>query len=231
MAKQLCRTTIAATVTVVLYNYERNSVVTTPVHSRLTHRLAGHASFEGVSSRRYAFLARGLLRGVYRRIAEDIALAAPPSGSVLDVGTGPGVLLAEIARQRPDLRITGIDPSGDMIAAANRTVSDFGDRVTAQVGDVVELDFADDSFDIVVSTFSMHHWDDVPAAVPELARVLRPGGGLYIYDFQKAPFDVLDAAAGETTLLAGQLARHSVIRTGRPHVRSCERHILVADSA
>lgn len=206
-------------------------MVTTRVHSRLTHRLAGHASFEGASSKRYAVLARGLLRGVYRRIAEDVALVAPPSGSVLDVGTGPGVLLAEIARQRPDLRITGIDPSGDMIAAANRTIRGLGDRVAARVGDVAALDFPDASIDVVVSTFSMHHWPDVPAAVPELARVLRPGGGLYIYDFAKAPFDALDAAAGATAPFAGRSAQHSVIHTGRPHIRRCERHVLVTDAA
>lgn len=203
--------------------------MTTHVKSRFTHRVAGHGSFEGASSKRYAFLARGLLRGVYRRIAEDVALAAPPSSSVLDVGTGPGVLLAEIARLRPDLRVTGIDPSVDMITAANRTIGGFGDRVVARIGDVTRLDFPDASFDVVVSSFSMHHWDDVPAAVPELARVLRPGGGLYIYDLEKAPFDTLDAAAGETTRFAGRAAQHSVIRTGRPHIRRCERHVLVTD--
>ena len=199
------------------------------MHARLTHRIAGHASFEGASSKRYAFLARRVLRGVYRRIAEDVALAAPPSGSVLDVGTGPGVLLDEIARQRPDLRVTGIDPSADIITAANRTISGLGDRVAARVGDVAALDFPDASFDVVVSSFSMHHWPDVPAAVPELGRVLRPGGGLYIYDFAKAPFDALDAAANTTAPFAGRSARHGVIHTGRPHIRRCERHVLIAD--
>jgi ubiquinone/menaquinone biosynthesis C-methylase UbiE len=156
--------------------------VGTRPHSRLAHPITGHPSFKGRSSRRYAFLARGLLRGVYRRIGEDMALTAPPSGAVLDVGTGPGVLLAEIAAQRPGLQVTGIDPSTDMVTAANRTISKYGERVTARVGDVTNLDFPDASFDLIITTFSMHHWDDVPAAVPELARVLRPGGALYVYD-------------------------------------------------
>ena len=202
--------------------------MTTRLHSRLAHPIAGHASFEGRSSRRYAFLARGLLRGVYRRIAEDIALTAPPSGAVLDVGTGPGVLLAEIARQRPDLHITGIDRSADMIAAANHTINTAGDRVAARVGDVTNLDFPDASFDLVVTTFSMHHWDDVPAAVPELARLLRPGGGLYVYDFQRAPFETLDAAARANALFTGRPIQHGVIHTGRPHIRRCVRHVLIA---
>jgi ubiquinone/menaquinone biosynthesis C-methylase UbiE len=175
--------------------------VGTRPHSRLAHPITGHPSCEGRSSRRYAFLARGLLRGVYRRIGEDMALTAPPSGAVLDVGTGPGVQLAEIAAQRPDLQVTGIDPSTDMVTAANRTISKYGERVTARVGDVTNLDFPDASFDLIVTTFSMHHWDDVPAPVPELARVLRPGGALYVYDLPRAPFDTLDAAAQTNSLL------------------------------
>lgn len=204
--------------------------MTTHTRSRITDRMAGHGSFAGPASRRYAFLARRLLRGVYRRIAEDVALTAPPSASVLDVGTGPGVLLAEIARQRPDLRITGIDPSTDMVTSANRTISGFGDRVTALVDDVADLEFPDASFDLVVATFSMHHWDDIAAAVPELARVLRPGGRVYIYDFESAPFDTLDAAARTQRAFTGRPAQHGVIRTGRPHIRRCTRHVLIADT-
>lgn len=197
-------------------------------HSRLIHSVIGHSSFEGRSSRRYAFLSRWPLRGVYRRIGEDIALGAPPSAAVLDVGTGPGVLLAEIAAQRSDVAVTGIDPSADMITAAQRTIRNAGARVSAQVGDVADLDFPDDSFDLIVTTFSMHHWDDVPAAVPELARVLRPGGAVYIYDFADAPFDTLDAAATTNSMRPGG---HGVIHTSRPHIRRCTRHVLIKDTA
>lgn len=196
--------------------------------SRVAHPFAGHASFEGRSSRRYAWLARGLLRGVYRRIAEDIALTAPPSGAVLDVGTGPGVLIAEIARQRPDLQVSGIDRSADMITAANHTIGQLGDRVSARVGDVTNLAFPDSSFDLVVTTFSLHHWDDVASAVPELARVLRPGGALYVYDFQRAPFDALDTAARTKSVFTQGPAHHGVIHTGRPPIRRCVRHVMIS---
>jgi len=174
-------------------------------------------------------MARRLLRGVYRRIAEDIALAAPEHGAVLDIGTGPGVLLGEIARERADLRVTGVDLSVDMIAAAERNIRGFEGRVHARVANVTELPFADDAFDLIVTTFSLHHWDDVDAAVAELARVLRPGGGIYVYDFGRAPFDRLDDGARERGLRPGQ---HTVIRTGQPlHLRFCNRHVLVAEGA
>ena len=74
-----------------------------------------------------------------------------------------------------------------MIAAAKRNLEPFGDRASARVDDATSLPFRDRSFDLIVSSLSLHHWDDPEAAVPELARVLRPGGRVYIYDFPFAP--------------------------------------------
>ena len=94
-------------------------------HSRHEHsrnRNLPHA-FAGRRSRVYDLVARRLLRGVYRGLADDIARSAPADATVLDVGTGPGVLLAELARRRPDLRLVGIDLSADMITAAARNLA------------------------------------------------------------------------------------------------------------
>jgi SAM-dependent methyltransferase len=207
--EELCITTISFYAESCIVQLRRSAVGTRP-HSRLAHPITGHPSFEGRSSRRYAFLARGLLRGVYRRIGEDMALTAPPSGAVLDVGTGPGVLLAEIAAQRPDLQVTGI----------------------------TNLDFPDASFDLIVTTFSMHHWDDVPAAVPELARVLRPGGALYVYDLPHVTLrharrggpDQLPAhgAAGPTQRHPHRPSTHPQMHPPRPDHR--HRHVLTTDT-
>jgi ubiquinone/menaquinone biosynthesis C-methylase UbiE len=172
--------------------------------------------FTGHSSRVYDLVARRLLRVVYRRVAADIATVAPQGAAVLDVGTGPGVLLVELATRRPDLRLTGVDLSADMIAAARRNVAGLGDRVRAEVADVTRLPFGDQSFDLVVSSISAHHWDDPGGAVPELARVLRPGGRAYIYDFPFGPFDQLAAAAASRNVLNGQTPERSRVRTGVP---------------
>jgi ubiquinone/menaquinone biosynthesis C-methylase UbiE len=183
-------------------------------------------AFEGRSSRFYDLAARRVLRRVYRRLAEDVALAAPEGGAVLDVGTGPGVLLMEIARRRADLRLTGVDLSADMVAAARRNLAEFAGRATAEVGDVTELPFADGSFDLVVSSFSLHHWDRPDAAVPELARVLRPGGRLCVYDFRWAPFAALTDTARAASLFTAGQPRQTVIRTGVPFPVRCVRHVM-----
>jgi ubiquinone/menaquinone biosynthesis C-methylase UbiE len=182
--------------------------------------------FQGRSSRIYDVVARRLLRRVYRRLAEDIAGFAPRDGAVLDVGTGPGVLLVELAGRRPDLRLTGVDLSADMVAAATRNLSPFGTRATAQVGNATDLPFPDRSFDLIVSSLSLHHWDDPAAAVPELARVLRPGGRLCSYDFRFAPFDALVDAARARSLFTGQPAAQTPIRTGIPFFPRLVRHLM-----
>ncbi len=81
-------------------------------------------------------------------------------------------------------------------------------------GGVAALPFEDATFDLVVSTFSLHHWEAVAPAVVELARVLRPGGSLWIYDVRSVPDDVLAAAVGEA--FAGRPLRRTLPATRLP---------------
>src|SRR5689334_2990880 len=92
-------------------------------------------AFEGRSSRTYNFVAKRLLRRIYRRLAEDVAKLAPANAAILDVGTGPGVLLMELATRRGDLRLTGVDLSADMVAAATANLAPHAPRASARVGD------------------------------------------------------------------------------------------------
>jgi ubiquinone/menaquinone biosynthesis C-methylase UbiE len=64
------------------------------------------------------------------------------------------------------------------------------------MGDVTSLSFPDASFDVVLSTLSMHHWADPEAGLAEIARVLRPNGRALVWDLRPGavPFhrDVAD---------------------------------------
>jgi SAM-dependent methyltransferase len=68
-------------------------------------------------------------------------------------------------------------------STANRTRTS---NLRFRVGDVAALPFADNSVDLVVSTLSLHHWDDPAAGLNEIVRVLGPGGQAWIYDFRTA---------------------------------------------
>ena len=195
---------------------------------RVHHHRNCPGVFSGRGSRIYDRTARTLLRGVYARIADDLVDVLPEGADVLDVGTGPGVLISELAGRRSDLHLVGVDLSADMVSAAQRNLSEFGGRATAQQGDVVDLPFAAGTFDLVVSSFSSHHWDDPVAAVPELARVLRPGGRLYIYDFGFAPFDVITETARSRDVFGSNPVRTTRIRTGVLFPRRCTRQVLTA---
>ncbi len=180
----------------------------------------GHAQapFRGRASHVYDRMAGVLLRGFYRRVAAEVAAAAPTGAAVLDAGAGSGRLLVELARARPDLELSGVDLEADMIARAEHNVRAAGqrDRIALKVGDVADLPYPDAAFDLVVSTLSMHHWAAVESAVGELARVLRPGGRLWIYDFRRAP------AHGLTEPTAARPAFG-----GRPLVREPVHHGLL----
>jgi ubiquinone/menaquinone biosynthesis C-methylase UbiE len=142
--------------------------------------LIGHA---GV----YDALSRLLLGPLVKRIAADVAAVAPDGAQVLEVGCGPGRLSIRLARQH-GLEVTGLDLDPAMIARARVNADRPGNsdqpRPSFVVGDVAALAFPDRSFDLVVSTLSMHHWADPAAGLTEIGRVLRPGGRALIWDFR-----------------------------------------------
>jgi ubiquinone/menaquinone biosynthesis C-methylase UbiE len=154
------------------------------------HRTRNHANMYGLArhARAYDLVAGILARPLYRRVVTDVTKVALPAGSVvLDVGTGPGRVPRLIAAACPTVEVEGVDLSPEMIARATSAAKATSTRnVHFQVGDVVILPFADKSVDLVVSTLSLHHWDDPAAGLHEIVRVLGPGGQAWIYDFRTA---------------------------------------------
>ena len=162
---------------------------------------------------RYDRHAGWLGRKLYTRIVADAASAGLPAGArVLDVGTGPGRIPRSLAATRPDWVVDGVDLEPRMIEFAR--AQDGGDRVTFTVGDVARLPFPDATFDLIVSSLSQHHWSDVPGAIRDLRRVLRPGGRLWIYDARFALYRATRAA--EQTFGPSTVRREPVRTTWWP---------------
>ena len=130
---------------------------------------------------------RLVLGSLFGPIAADIAAVAPGEARVLEVGCGPGQLSIRLARAH-SLDVTGLDLDLAMIerarANADREFVRVEGRPSFVVGDAASLPFPDRSFDMVVSTLSMHHWADPTAGMAEIHRVLRPGGRAFIWDLR-----------------------------------------------
>lgn len=138
----------------------------------------------------------------YHLVAED--LPAGGAGSrLLDIGTGPGWLLPKIHQARPEWRLTGVDLSRAMVSKARQNLRKAGlaDSISVLAASAERLPFPDGSFDLVVSTGSLHHWRNPIAGLNEAYRVLRAGGQALVYDL------VLGTPAAAVAELARRFGR------------------------
>lgn len=109
---------------------------------------------------------------------------------VLDVGCGNGILLLSAVKRLTSGRGIGIDiwteGSGDNRPEAfrsNAKIEGVAERVTLQNEDARHLPYKNETFDVVFSGLTMHHMKaEVNKAMREMARVLKPGGWMAIYD-------------------------------------------------
>jgi malonyl-CoA O-methyltransferase len=113
-----------------------------------------------------------LQREVAERAAAAALQAVPFPRSVLDVGCGPGALLAALEAARPGAAVAGVDLAPGMVREAAGRVP----RARLAVGDAEALPFAGASFDLVLSTSTFQWLPRLDAALAEIRRVLSPGG-------------------------------------------------------
>lgn len=112
------------------------------------------------------------------RRASIAAAHVGPNMLVADVGTGTG-FLAEAALDA-GARVIGIDISEGMLAQVTSRLA--GRAFEARRGDTSALPLKDDEADAVLGNMVLHHAEDPPAAIREMARALKPGGTLVITD-------------------------------------------------
>lgn len=132
--------------------------------------------------------AAGPLAPIQLFLAVHAGVAMPAEGVVLDMACGPCTQLIRVARLHPHVHFIGMDASAGMLAQAALAIRAAGvDNITLQSGDMCTLAFlADASVDAVMCTMSLHHLADTEALQATLraaARVLKPGGGVYLADF------------------------------------------------
>lgn len=126
--------------------------------------LASPVHAQGEDLRRLGTLARGT-----------------PGLVALDLGCGAGHVAYALAEGGAE--VTAYDLSPEMLATVETEAARRGlDKVRTRRGAAERLPFPDACFDLVATRYSAHHWADVPAALAEAARVLKPGGCLIVID-------------------------------------------------
>ncbi len=127
---------------------------------------------------------RGRLAPVYAPLAEFIVGEfdlAGCDGVGIDVGSGPGTLIIELAKRTKHHWVNAdIDPNAFTFFHETAGKNGLTGRVSSIRADVHELPFRDGYADVIVSRGSYHFWKDKVKAFNEIYRVLKPGGVAFI---------------------------------------------------
>jgi ubiquinone/menaquinone biosynthesis C-methylase UbiE len=112
---------------------------------------------------------------------ELVAAHLSPNATVLDVGTGAGHLSFTLAPHAR--RVIALDPAASMLATVRVVAAERGlAPIETCEASAMALPFAAAEFDLVCTRYSAHHWYDVPQALSEMRRVVKPDGFVLVID-------------------------------------------------
>jgi demethylmenaquinone methyltransferase/2-methoxy-6-polyprenyl-1,4-benzoquinol methylase len=115
--------------------------------------------------------------------------AIQPGNRVLDLGSGTGDIALEIHAHQPDAWPLAADFTVEMMRVGQKRPN--GDALDWCATDALNLPYANESFDAVVSGFLMRNVSDLPRALAEQRRILKPGGRIVILDTTRPPENLL----------------------------------------
>jgi ubiquinone/menaquinone biosynthesis C-methylase UbiE len=150
--------------------------------NRIKMDLKGEERFGPVLSRLYTLFSRGGALGIYDFACKDI-LSKSGSFSLLDVGTGPGVLPKMLSERTGRISVWAVDPSESMLRIAIR--NNKGRKAIFAIGYSQKLPFKR-RFDMIISSVSFHHWAHKKESLAYLSTFLKPKGEIRIYELKKS---------------------------------------------
>ncbi len=139
----------------------------------------------------YNIMAKRYMSIPCKRVLKRVLAQGIDRGTILDVGTGPGIFPIFLSKALPGIQIKGIDLSPVMIEIAKRNAlkEGLGQRTEFLIGSAYSLPCEDRSVDMVLCINTLHHLDQPIQFFNEVARVLKVGGGFVIVDFHRdTPF-------------------------------------------
>ena len=152
--------------------------------------MAEQQEWDKEKAEQHARWAKMTSRLIYAPFAKKIveSLAPLESGStIVDLGTGPGILSIELNRLLPQAKIIGVDLSSDMLEIAGKNANEAGvSNYETRLGRAEEIPVESNSVNLVVTQSSFHEWEDPQKGLSEVFRVLKPGGALILKDYNRA---------------------------------------------
>ncbi len=142
--------------------------------------------FDGIGSQ-WETLRRGFFSEAVREQALDAAAVAA-GGRAADLGAGCGFMTRGLLAR--GLRVIAVDQSSVMLAALREALGD-DQRITCRVGLAEDLPLQDGEVDASFANMFLHHVDSPPAAISEMARIVRPGGIVVVTDLDAHEHDFL----------------------------------------
>jgi ubiquinone/menaquinone biosynthesis C-methylase UbiE len=158
-------------------------------------------------------------RLIKRRVIARANLAR--GEQVLDIGCGTGTLAIAAAQSAPGVTVTGLDADPSILERARGKAGSAGLEISFDEGMSTALPYADESFDLVLSTLFFHHLADdaKQQTAAELVRVLRPGGRVVVGDLGRPQDPLMRIAVRATVQLLDGVATTALnVRGGLPAV-------------
>jgi len=115
---------------------------------------------------------------VGHRLGSKSIPSSIPDLTVLEVASGTGMISRRIAKKFSNAKVNAVDFTQAMLVRNQQLAKEEGlsDRIQSKLGSVYELPYPNESFDIVIGRWFLHHLLDIPSAIEEIYRVVRKGG-------------------------------------------------------
>ena len=154
---------------------------------------------------------------VNRLFVADFLAVWDGRGPVLDVGTGTALIPIELCRRHPKAEVVGIDLADHMLDLGHENVRRAGlaGRIRLERVNARQMHYPDGSFPALISNSIVHHIPNPRDAFAEMARVLAPGGTIFVRDLLRPPDEetlhhIVNAYAGDANAHQRQMFADSL---------------------
>ena len=165
-------------------------------NSRKQKQLMGRRTKEVLANRRQLLERERFFRkfgyDLSKGIAFTLTQALPLDGSVLEIGTGKGRFLVELAEHAAAVTTVDIAVEEQAFARLNACFSGVEDKIEFVLRDATRLPWPKHAFDAAVTFNAMHHILDFKPVLKEMLRVVKPGGKIVLGDFSPRGFQIMD---------------------------------------